>query len=123
MQITKHKKTKAMKNLSVKTLLLAAALMLSCSAARSANNPGKEVMQAHQKIKSSISLPEALKKPGFSKKVKVVFEIGSSQAVEKVSAITPDPVLKASLEAQFRKLKLSELQPGSYHVEIEFNVY
>lgn len=112
-----------MKTLKLKILLLAGLISASFLSARAATPDNENLRSFRQKIQNTISLPEALKKPGYSKKVKMVFIVNENKAVGQVAAITSDPVLKSSLEAQFKKLPITELKPGTYNVEIDFNVY
>lgn len=112
-----------MKTLTFKTFLAAGLLSASFLSARASVPGASDRKLVRQKIQQNIALPETLKKPGFSKKVKVIFVVAANHSVSEVAAATSDAVLKGSLEGQFKKLNMPELQPGTYKVEIDFNVY
>jgi hypothetical protein len=113
-----------MKTKTLKTLTLAALLSLGLAAsAASGTKTNSGNNDVTQKIKNSIRLPEELKTPGFTQKVKVSFVMAANGKVETVTANTKNLLLKQRVEEQFAKLALPELQAGTYHVELDFIVY
>ena len=109
----------------LKTLALAALLSLGSLSLSAAGAPksGNEVNGVRQKIQQAVSLPEELKTPGSNLKVKVSFSLNKAGNVEAVAANTSNPVLKQSLENQFKQIRFSDLAAGTYNVEINFFVY
>lgn len=110
-----------MKTKIFKTIALTVLIGLGSLSSRTfaGNNPGN----VRNKIQNNLSLPEELKKEGSSQKVKVSFVLNANGEIKEVIARASDPILKKSIESQFKKLKLAELQEGAYHVEIIFNVH
>ena len=108
----------------LKTIALASILSLGFLSLSAAGTPkNNNAASVSQKIKHAVSLPEELKTPGYSQKVKVSFIIDLSGKVTEVAANTRNLALKQNLENQFKQIVLNELQPGTYNVEINFNVY
>lgn len=84
---------------------------------------GKEKESTAQKIQSAISLPKEFKTPGFSEKVKIFFTVDESGNVVQDVAATKNPVLRQSIEKQFKQIRFSELVPQiAYNIEINFIV-
>jgi hypothetical protein len=107
-----------------KTIALAAILSFGFLSVSVAGTPKSDNSCAvRQKIQHAVSLPGELKNPGYSQKVKVSFVLDVSGKVKEVAANTKNPMLKKTLENQFRQIVLSELQAGTYNVELNFNVY
>ena len=113
-----------MKTKSLKTLALAALLscgFLSLSAAGTPKSASANAVR--QKIQHAVSLPQELKTPGYSQKVKVSFSLDAAGKIQEVGASAKNAVLKQAIENQFKQIVLSELQAGTYSVELNFNVY
>ena len=105
----------------LKTITLATLLSLGFLLLSAAGTPKHE--NVREKIQHAVSLPAELKNPGYSQKVKVAFVLDNAGKVIEAVASTINLSLKHSLENQFRQLVLTELQAGTYNVEINFNVY
>ncbi len=107
----------------MKTIVLATLFSLGFLTVSAAGTPKNETNTVREKIQRAVSLPEQLKNPGFSQKVKVSFILDAGGCVQAVAANTTNLVLKQKLENQFKTIALPELKAGTYNVEINFNVY
>jgi biopolymer transport protein ExbD len=110
----------------LKKITLSCLLVLGLTSAALANNPASSRANAKsisKKIEASVSLPKALRTPGFSQKVKVFFTVDEKGNVTYGAAATKNAELKKSIETQFKQICFAELNPNTaYNVEIKFIV-
>jgi hypothetical protein len=114
-----------MKTKKLKILALAAFFSLGFISLNATVLPkeSKSAGPVTEKIRHTLSLPQELKNPGSTQKVKVSFVIAENGTVESVAANTKNIALKQNVENQFRQLTFPELKAGLYNVQVIFNVY
>ncbi|MFL5754327.1 MAG: hypothetical protein ACJ76F_13030 [Bacteroidia bacterium] len=110
-----------MKTLKRKIALVALAAFMSTGIMTAAIPAGAD---AGKTISSKITLPESLKKSGYSEKVRVIFTVNESGEVNHVVAVTLNNELKSAIEKQFSALCFSELKANAANsVVLNFKVY
>lgn len=112
-----------MKTIFKKSVMaLAAGILFSVSLnAKTGENPGTLLIDAHKEIKEHVKFPNMFISYGQEEKVNVVFTVNETGNVNLVIANTPNETLKRTIESQFIKLKLSSLKANNaYSVVFNF---
>lgn len=114
-----------MKTALLKTIVALAGFIFLAGQPLSANSytGSPSLKEVSKTISASLHFPAELKKTGTEEKVNVVFTVDANGEVNLVIADAANPILKQSIEQQFRKLTLAGLKPNNaYSVILNFKI-
>lgn len=107
----------------IKSMVLAALIGASVTA-KAGIEPENSGAEAKSMLQKKINLPEELKVQGFTETVKVIFTVDQSGCVNEVVAVTTNPILKKSIEAQMKSISFNALEPNKTNTaQLKFRVY